>query len=138
MSEHAIRNAKGWLATICTAVSAYNALSAGAESVEFEGDTFQDTDAIRERIDQMSLSVEVRSEWHTPGSVALPGEFYILLSTGGPALRLIGELDENAEVYGYPKLQWQDWGTPWTDYTDTTEDEDTALSDWAQFFYYGE
>jgi len=60
----------------------------------------------------------------------------ILLSTGGPAARIIGRLND----YNEPEtatLQYQDWGTPWTTYPTTAENEYTLLQ-FAAFFYYGE
>lgn len=72
-------------------------------------------DEAQERIRQDALEVKVRSEWHYPGDEDVkPDQFYILLCTGGPAIRIIGELDE----YGQPVRAWleyQDWGTPWTE-----------------------
>lgn len=138
MSEHAISNARGWLDTIVGAMTSLEALNEGAESAEFDGETFTDADAVRQRIHEGPLSVEVRSDWHTPGVASDLGEFRILLSTGGPALQLTGELDEHGQPYGQPVLQWQDWGTPWTTYYDTTDDEDEALKNYACEFYFGE
>jgi hypothetical protein len=85
-------------------------------SATVEGDLMEDADAVRERIQEGPLSVEVRSGWYSPGSDDnAPEEFMILLSTGGPALRLCGDLNEHGEpTRAY--LQYQDWGTPWTDY----------------------
>jgi hypothetical protein len=86
-------------------------------------------DAMREA----PLSVEVRSGWREPGDGASmePDEFRILLSTGGPALRVMGELCD-----GVPDRCWlehQDWGTPWTRWFDADSD---ALLWFAGLFYY--
>lgn len=72
-------------------------------------------DEAEERIHEDALSVEVRSGWATPGEPLAAEEFCILLSTGGPASRIRGELDSHGE----PCRAWlevQDWGTPWTEY----------------------
>ena len=78
-------------------------------------------EAIEQKIRESVLSVETRSDWQTThfvnerGAMFVPAEYRILLTTGGPALRLIGELDQHGE----PKtavLQIQDWFLPWTDY----------------------
>lgn len=94
-----------------------------------------DEEEIRERIQEDPLSVEVRSGWYTPGSEDRePVEFCILLSTGGPAVRIIGELDE----HGQPSRAWlevQDWFKPWTEYLQC--ERDTLLT-YAQQFYFGE
>jgi hypothetical protein len=58
----------------------------------------------------------------------------ILISTGGPALRMIGRLEgfEPASA----RLQHQDWGTPWTDYIQPGSSD--ALIWYASQFYWGE
>lgn len=130
MTDHAISNAKGWAATICEAIAAFQALDNGeAESVTFEGDTFEDSDDLRQRIEGMPLSVQVRDGWRQPGGESDGAEeFEILLSTGGPALRIFGKIG------GYHSLQYQDWGTPWTDYRDTTTEQDSAIEAFVGMF----
>jgi hypothetical protein len=139
--NHAISNARGWLATICEAMDAFKALEEGdAESVTLDGDTFDDLDDLRQRIEEGPLSIQVRGGWHTPGDPdgSKAEEYEILLSTGGPALRIIGELDEYCQPYGTPQLQWQDWFKPWTDYNETTTEEDESLALYVRQFYFGE
>ena len=75
-------------------------------------------DEARERIMDNPLSLLVRSGWYTPGNAEddemIPAEFELLLTTGGPAVRIVGELD-----YGQvkrPRLQVQDWYQSWTEY----------------------
>lgn len=96
-------------------------------------------DEAEERIREDALSVEMRGDWYAygtePADAATPAEFRILLATGGPACRLVGDLDG-----GRPegvKLQTQDWGTPWTDYDDTEEEAQAFLA-FAETFYFGE
>lgn len=91
-------------------------------------------DAAYDRIQEDPLSVEVRSDWHSPGDEegALPAEFNILLCTGGPAVRIMGELDDN----GYPCRAWMeysDWGTPWTQYFGASQD--TLLAYCREFYF---
>lgn len=73
-----------------------------------------DQEGAQQRIYEDPLEVQTRGDWHTPGGEAGPDtEFFILLCTGGPAVRIVGELDE----HGGPEKAWleyQDWGTPWT------------------------
>jgi hypothetical protein len=93
-----------------------------------------DTDEARQRIEEDALSVEVRSGWHSPGDDAPAEEFCILLATGGPAVRIRGELNE----YREPCRAWlevQDWYKPWTQYHGIEQD---ALLAYAQCFYFGE
>lgn len=74
-----------------------------------------DEDEARDRIMEDPLEVQVRSDWTNPGEELTPSEFMVLLCTGGPAVRIVGELGQ----YGEPCRAWmeyQDWGTPWTQY----------------------
>ena len=89
-----------------------------------------------ERIQEDALSIEVRSGWHSPGDYrdnCSPAEFCILLSTGGPASRIRGEMDNGEPVRAW--LEVQDWGTPWTRCFDI--EQDTLLA-YARCFYFGE
>jgi len=82
------------------------------------------------------LNVEVRSGWYSPGSegpAVQPTEFRILLCWGGPACRIIGDLDNGQPEK--PRLEYQDWGTPWTEYS-LTEEEEEALLVYCQQFYF--
>jgi len=111
----------------------------GPELAELEtaaGDC-EDQEQAQERLQEDPLSVEVRSDWHSPGDEesAKPSEFCILLCTGGPAVRIRGDLDE----YGQPDrayIQYQDWGTPWTDYVGHGHADE--LLTYCQQFYFGE
>lgn len=94
-----------------------------------------DREDAERRIQENALSVEVRSGWYTPGG-DYPGaaEFNILLTTGGPAVRIRGTLND----YGEPGRAWlevQDWGTPWTQYNGASQE---TLLAYARCFYFGE
>ena len=90
-----------------------------------------------ERIQEDPLSVQVRCPWQSVGEENVkPDQYNILLCTGGPAVRIIGTLSEYLEPEN-ARIQYQDWGTPWTDYPLTSEQEATVL-EYAQQFYYGE
>jgi hypothetical protein len=121
--NHAISNARGWMKEIREKVGKMNR----QEDME---------EAIREELLEMPLSVSVREGWKCPGGESELAEYEILLSTGGPALRIWGELGrfdspENA------RMEWQDWGTRWTEYP-TTHEEDEILLQFASIFYFGE
>lgn len=135
--EHARGNAKGWFEELREVYKEYAALH--------EADApFAEIEALQERVQEMPLSVEVRSPWYVPGAKAedtKPAEYNILLTTGGPALRVWGELDN----YGQPdsaQLQMQDWGLPWREVwpCELAEmDEARATLMWfASQFYFGE
>lgn len=86
------------------------------------------------RIQEDALLIEVRSGWRALGDTLEAEEFSILLTTGGPAVWIRGELDDNRE----PSRAWlevQDWGTPWTRYYDASQD---VLLAYARCFCFGE
>lgn len=94
-----------------------------------------DRDDAEKRIHEAPLSIEVRSDWYSVGDdQPAPSEFNILLGTGGPATRIIGELDERGQPT-LARLQTQDWGTPWTDYLDGDSE---MLLTYCRCFYFGE
>ena len=86
-------------------------------------------------INEGALSVRVRDDWYTMGEnyeENAPHEYEILLSWGGPAVRIVGKLDH----YGEPDsavLEFQDWGIPWTPMY-----EDGPLVDYARCWYFGQ
>jgi len=104
-------------------------------------------EAITDYCNEMPLSVLVRSGWYSPvrqglplcTSEGAPEEFEILLSTGGPACRIIGQLDRGSVAWQSgcrPVMQHQDWFKPWTE---SSYDIDTnALLWFCEQFYYGE
>lgn len=101
---------------------------------------FKEREHVEQRIQESPLSVQVRAGWRDPGddSPQMPEEFEILLSTGGPALRIMGELDEHCQPTR-AWLQYQDWGTPWTDFVGESAgapSRDTLLA-FCQCFYFG-
>lgn len=128
-TNHAIRNAAAWLENVHEMVAA---LDAAVESETGDGQ-----DEAREAIEDSPLSIQVRDGWRNPGAESDgPEEYEILLSTGGPALRIVGRLDDYCQPMD-ATLQWQDWGTPWTDH-ETTEEDDRALMSFVGVFWFGE
>ena len=90
-----------------------------------------------QRIQEDPLSVCVRdSSWQSVYELEFsPDEFEILLGTGGPAVRIIGDL--SAGEVTRARLQVQDWGTPWTDYRGDAISSDDLLT-YCRCFYFGE
>jgi len=64
---------------------------------------------------QQPLSVCVRSWWTEVGKPMDAYEFQLLMATGGPAVRIVGTLDDDMQpIANSIRLEVQDWGTPWT------------------------
>jgi hypothetical protein len=91
-------------------------------------------EAVADFARELPLSVLIRSDWHEVGAESTGSEFEILLSTGGPAVRVLGDLDSYSEPYR-PGLQFSDWGVDWTDHPESNCD---ALLWFAGLFYFGE
>ena len=87
-------------------------------------------------IQEGALEVAIRENWHAPVVENHTGhtEYLILLCTGGPAVRITGDLNEHSEPVT-AHLEHQDWGTPWTEYRAADED---ILLEYARQFYFGE
>jgi hypothetical protein len=103
------------------------------EELEAAAGDCEDEDDARQRISEDPLSVEVRSGWASPGEPLEASEFCILLCTGGPAVRIRGELDRGEPSRAW--LEFQDWGTPWQQYFDASSD---TLCEYASHFFFGE
>lgn len=124
MSDHSNEAGRGLLASIMELVA------------RFDSEDYKDREAAQDEAYEMPLSVLIRSEWYAPGKKANPAEFELLLGTGGPAVRIIGALNEYCEPIS-ARLQNQDWFEPWRDLSLTSEEQSAALR-FAQCFYYGE
>lgn len=96
---------------------------------------YRDEDHAREMAQESALSLELTGSW-TPGETPTADGFVILLSTGGPALRIVGELNQYQEP-DRAWLEYQDWGTPWTEYHGDNSDQDALLT-FCSCFYFGE
>lgn len=120
-TNHAIENATGWYQSIVEMLE-------NLDKPDYKEDAQQE-------IQESVLSVEVRSDWHVPGKGEdKPTEYLILLTTGGPSLRITGDLNQYQEPET-AKLQWQDWGTPWNTIWEDVEED--VLLRFAQQFCFG-
>ena len=126
MTDHARQNAAAWAESIAEMV---RALEADPEAVE--------------AIHESALSVDVRSGWYSPCDADPEAvEYQIILSTGGPACRITGQLG----AYGEPDtadIEYRDWGTPWTRYHPAHgeplfDSHNADVLTFAQQFYFGE
>lgn len=112
--------------------SAFESIQEMVEALDTEDET--ELEQAQQTIQEDPLSVLVRSQWYTPGSVPEPpAEYEILLSWGGPATRIVGDLNEYSEP-STARLEVQDWFLPWTEYV-CNED---VLLEYAWQFYFGD
>lgn len=118
--DHGLANALAWFQSIKEMIDAYQEPNEATdyttgEIIALETAQERARDAIQESV----LSVEVRAGWHAPTSrdnaqAWEPVEYRILLTTGGPACQLVGELNKHGEPET-ARLQAQDWFKPWED-----------------------
>jgi len=72
------------------------------------------------------LSVLFRSGWSSGSEfVADGGQCEILLGTGGPAVRIMADIDGKKGIVN-PRVEAQNWGVPWTE-CKATGDQEKAL-----------
>ena len=108
------------------------------QEAQAEDTTTERIEKIQQQVQEWPLSVDVRcTSWRSPGTEDWePDEFQILLSTGGPAMRITGDIGEHGEPCN-PLMQVQDWFKPWTT-CNTTDEQDEALRWFCSEFYFGE
>ncbi len=100
-------------------------------------DDMIDCERVQVAIDETPLALQVRDDWRSPWEEETnPVEFLILLSTGGPACRIIGQLNSYGEAFD-AEIQHQDWGTGW-ERLRLNDDDEEALNWFANRFYWGE
>lgn len=128
--HHARENAKGWFASI------EDMLAEVDKHADQYGNDAPGFEESRRTIEESVLSVQVRSGWYVPGTAGedrdLPEEYEILLTTGGPALRIFGRLSQHCEPET-AEMQMQDWGTYWVRYPAP----EATLLRFAAFFWFG-
>ena len=100
----------------------------------------EDCEQIEEEVHEMPLSVEVRSDWYSQLTTAIPtpSEFRILLSTGGPAVQIVGEISHHGEPECI-KVEYQDWFLPWKALPNFDDNRVAKALEWfCSRFYFGE
>lgn len=138
--SRAERQALNWLTKIEEAMCQ---LAAAQDSYRLRSETSDETqdaekiDLLVSALQNDVLSLRVRSDWHDPsGESGSPFEFEILLSWGGPSVRLYGILSEYME----PMEVWiehQDWGLPWRRLP-ATPDVRAKLLQYSKLFWFGD
>jgi hypothetical protein len=89
-----------------------------------EDDSEETREDVMQEIQEDPLSVQVRGGWKE-----------LLLCTGGPAVRIVGDLGQ----YGEPdsaNIEYQDWFTPWTKLAMRREEREYVI-EYARQFYFG-
>lgn len=102
-----------------------------AELEEQAGDC-DDQETARRRIEEDPLSLRIFGE-RTNGEWEADN-YELLLSTGGPATRIVGEIGNSGDP-STARLEVQGWFTPWTEFHKV--DRDILLA-YASVFYMGE
>lgn len=90
-------------------------------------------DEAMERITEDALSVEVRSGWASPGEKLTPGEFRIVLCTGGPHVEIVGELNEHGDP-SRVRVLYRDWRTS----GELHDFDRAAVTRYCECFYFGQ
>lgn len=138
--EDARNNALAHVESILEGMTAAKTLEEEtAESVEYDGETYTCEYELQDRMQERALSVEIRTEWHVPGSKADgidPGEYRIVLTFGGPSLEVRGNLNG----YNEPDTATVYYRDAWLPERALPLDAERAgaILDFAQIFYYGE
>jgi len=128
--DHARAQARAQLDHIIEQVAQLEAAQGDHEREEAEREIFENP---------LELLVRAaRQGWQSPNNPEPfdPAEFQLLMCTGGPAVRVLGDLDQ----YGDPEtasIEYQDWGTPWTLYTTVNPAEREALLKFCSQFFFG-
>lgn len=121
-TDNALKQAKAQLRSIREMV---------AELSDPDSDRREDA---QDAIFEDPLEVSVRSGWGQIGDPMSPEEFRILLCTGGPAVQIIGALNEHSEPHDV-RLQYQDWFTPWIDLPLEDDELDDVMTYCQQFCF---
>ena len=83
------------------------------EELEEQAGEYASREEAEEAIYNNPLDISYRSGWSDDPNHLTPEEFSILLCTGGPAVRIVGEFNWDGQPHS-ARLEYQDWGTPWT------------------------
>jgi len=125
--QHAIDNAEGFVEDLIRLHKAYQ---------EAMLDSDEGCEALEEEARDHALSVEVRSGWQSIGDSLEPTQARVLITTGGPALQVLLDIDDGEG--SDPRLQIADWGKSWTDYKPTGGDDAWDALDWFAGLWYFE
>ena len=124
----------GWVEEI---VEQFQRYQLGNEQDD-ENERLTSQEAAMDWVIQQPLSIEVRSGWEAVGRRLEAAEFRILLTTGGPAVQITGEIDQhNNPVHEGVRIEVQDWFRPWEPLR-ISDAQREALCWFCDNFYFGE
>jgi len=109
-------------------------MQAELEELEDDADGCTNLDDAERALLESALDVGVRSGWTNPAEKLEASEFMILLSTGGPSVRIVGELD----AHGIPDRAWIEycnWGITWRELCAITSEERELILAYCQHFF---
>lgn len=120
-----------------TALEVFQAVD-GDELAELIADAgeFEDADEARTRIDEDPLEITLTGSWQVGEEKPEADKFIILLTTGGPAVRIVGELDRYNQA-SHAWIEYQDWFTPWVEYSGDAVSQSDLLT-YCNCFYFGD
>ena len=95
----------------------------------------EDAEKRTESITESALSIDVSSGWQSVGDNLTASEYRILLCTSDPFVQITGQLNQRCNEPATAYLQYQDFGTPWTNLFSVEEEK---LLEFANYFYFGE
>lgn len=108
------------------------------EDYSFQYNFSQDSDDALDEIMEDPLEITYRTGWLNHSEVC-DGidkgnieECCILLCTGGPAVRILCDADRGS--LASPRVQYQDWGVPWTELLSLTSEQRSALDTYISNF----
>ena len=79
------------------------------EELKSKAGEYESTEDVERAIDEKPLSIEIRSDWCSPGAEMTPGEYRIVLCTGGPHVEIVGELAHDGSPHN-ARILFSDWG----------------------------
>src|SRR5690606_26612098 len=96
---------------------------------------YQSREDVEQAIQEMPLSIEVRSGWVSSVHDFTPNEFRIVLCTGGPHVEIRGDIGLHGEPQDV-KVFYADWSER-GEY-DLSDEEREAVQQFCDQFYFGE
>ena len=138
LETDAADNARAHLASMVEYRRAYDALKSGdVETVEIDGNEFEETWEVFDYAQGSALSVELRSGWFPPGGDASPEEFRLLLTCGGPMCEIVGGIGQHCQP-DCPRLYASESGVGRFEILPADDEEREALEWFCALFYLGE